>query len=481
MPVTIRIPTPLRRFARDATRVEVQASTVAEALKTLLTQHPDLKTHLVDDRGALRNFVNVYVNDQDIRGVKGQQTPVRDGDVVLIVPAIAGGAGAKTLPMAPEPTQLSQEELIRYSRHLIIPEVGVGGQKKLRQSSVLLVGLGGLGAPIAQYLAAAGVGRLGLVEFDKIDLSNLQRQIIYGTDQVGQPKAEKAKERIEKINPNVKVELHPEKLTSQNALGLFANYDVIVDGTDNFPTRYLVNDACVLTGKPNVYGSIFRFEGQLAVFWAQKGPCYRCLYPEPPPPGLVPSCAEGGVLGVLPGIIGSMQANETIKLLLGIGEPMVGRLLLFDALDMNFVTVKLQKNPKCPVCGPKPTVTQLIDYEDFCGLRDAEVEANAYTIEPLDLKRKMDRRADVVLVDVREPFEFEIAHIPGGVLMPMSQFQQREGELDPKKETVVYCHVGSRSAQVANYLRKKGFTSARNLKGGIDRWSQEIDPAIPQY
>lgn len=481
MPVTIRIPTPLRRFTGDAAKVQVKASTVADALKTLLSQHPDLRTHLMDERGALRNFVNVYVNDQDIRSVKGEQTPVREGDVVLIVPAIAGGAGAKRLQMAPEPTELSQEELIRYSRHLIIPEVGVEGQKKLRQSSVLLVGLGGLGAPIAQYLAAAGVGRLGLVEFDKIDLSNLQRQTIYGTDQVGQPKAEKAKERIEKINPNVKVELHQQRLTSQNALGLFADYDVIVDGTDNFPTRYLVNDACVLAGKPNVYGSIFRFEGQLAVFWAQKGPCYRCLYPQPPPPGLVPSCAEGGVLGVLPGIIGSLQASEAIKLLLGIGEPMIGRLLLFDALDLNFVTVKLQKNPQCPVCGPKPTVTKLIDYEDFCGLRDAEAEANANSIEPMELKRKMDRRADVVLVDVREPFEFEIAHIPGGVLIPMSQFQPREAELDPQKETVVYCHVGSRSAQVASYLRRKGFKSAKNLAGGIKRWSEEVDSSIPTY
>ncbi|HLE46652.1 MAG TPA: molybdopterin-synthase adenylyltransferase MoeB, partial [Candidatus Thermoplasmatota archaeon] len=440
MVLTVRIPTPLRRFTSDKAKVEVHAKTVGAALEALFNAHEGLRPHLLDDHGKLRNFVNLYLNDQDVRQVKGNDTPVRDGDVLMIVPAIAGGAPLAT---AGPPVGLDQPELIRYSRHLLIPEVGVEGQKRLKQSRVLIIGLGGLGSPIAQYLAAAGVGRLGLVEYDEIDLSNLQRQVLYTTDQIGQPKAERARDRLRGINPNVDVVLHQEKLTSENALRVLQDYDVVVDGTDNFPTRYLVNDACVLLKKPNVYGSIFRFEGQLSVFWAEKGPCYRCLYPSPPPPGLVPSCAEGGVLGVLPGIIGSLQANEVLKVLLGAGEPMIGRLLLFDALDMNFVTVKLAKNPQCPVCGPNPSITKLMDYEDFCGLTPV-TRTDSTNILPGDVKRKLDRKEEFVLLDVREPFEYEIAHIPGSTLVPMSEFQRRETELEShkSKEIVVYCHTG---------------------------------------
>src|SRR5437660_6086566 len=354
MPVTITIPTPLRQFADGQSESQVDARTAGEALDHLTSTHTELRRHLFNDQNALRNFVNVYVNDEDIRHANGPDTPVKEGDTILFVPSIAGGAavldeitvknaggpqaGMPALPM------LSNEEVARYSRHLIMPEVGMTGQRKLKAASVLMIGTGGLGAPLGMYLAAAGVGRLGLVDFDVVDASNLQRQIIHGTKDVGRPKIASARDRIEDINPHVEIETHDTRLTSANALSLFVNYDIVVDGTDNFPTRYLVNDACVLTGKPNVYGSIFRFEGQASVFWAERGPCYRCLYPEPQPPALVPSCDEGGVLGVLPGIIGAIQANEAIKIILGIGEPLVGRLLLYDALAMRFREVKLRRN-----------------------------------------------------------------------------------------------------------------------------------------
>src|SRR5712691_11523984 len=374
MPVTINIPTPLRQFAGGKSRIDVEATTAGEALERLTAQYSELRRHLYNDQNALRSFVNVYINDEDIRHQSGADTPVKDGDALMIVPSIAGGAVVEeqitdTLPA------LSHEEIARYSRHLIMPEVGLQGQKRLKAASVLMIGTGGLGAPLGMYLAAAGVGRLGLVDFDVVDSSNLQRQIIHGTKDVGRPKIASARDRIEDINPHVEIETHETRLTSANAMSLFVNYDVIVDGTDNFPTRYLVNDACVLTGKPNVYGSIFRFEGQASVFWAERGPCYRCLYPEPPPPGLVPSCAEGGVLGVLPGIIGAIQANEAIKIILGAPDILVNRLLLFDAWRMRFRELKLRKNPNCPVCGEHPTIKELIDYEEFCGVTPLPAEA----------------------------------------------------------------------------------------------------------
>ena len=377
--------------------------------------------------------------------------------------------------------ELSNEEIARYSRHLIMPEVALEGQKKLKSARVLIIGAGGLGSPLALYLAAAGIGTLGIVDFDVVDESNLQRQIIHGTSDVGRKKMESARDRIEDINPNVEVETYEEALSSENALEIFADYDVIVDGTDNFPTRYLVNDACVLLNKPNVYGSIFRFEGQASVFYAEEGPCYRCLYPEPPPPGLVPSCAEGGVLGILPGAIGTIQATETAKLLLGIGEPLIGRLLLYDALNMRFREMKLRKDPNCPVCGENPTVTELIDYQEFCGIPQANAqvqEVPEVTVE--DLKRKLDNGEPVSVLDVREPHEYEVANI-GARLIPLGELPERLIELDPDENLAVHCKTGGRSARAVKLLKDSGFQNVYNVKGGITAWSEEIDPSVPKY
>ena len=493
MPVTITIPTPLRQFADGQSEIQIDARTAGEALDKLTSTHTELRRHLFNDQNALRNFVNVYVNDEDIRHANGPDTPVNEGDTILIVPSIAGGAavldeiagkddggpqaGMPALPM------LSNEEVARYSRHLIMPEVGMTGQRKLKAASVLMIGTGGLGAPLGMYLAAAGVGRLGLVDFDVVDASNLQRQIIHGTKDVGRPKIASARDRIEDINPHVEIETHDTKLTSANALNLFVNYDVIVDGTDNFPTRYLVNDACVLTGKPNVYGSIFRFEGQASVFWAERGPCYRCLYPEPPPPGLVPSCAEGGVLGVLPGIIGTIQATETIKIILGAPDIMVNRLLLFDAWRMRFRELKLRKNPDCPVCGVNPTIKELIDYEEFCGItQQPETKPTMEEITATELKQRLDQGDDIQIIDVREPHEYEIGAIPNSKLIPLGQVLNRMNEIDPGRETVMHCKMGGRSAKAIEALQRAGFSGQLiNLKGGITAWSNEVDPSVPKY
>jgi len=394
-------------------------------------------------------------------------------------------------PAAVADVTLSHEEVQRYSRHLIMPGVGMSGQKKLKAASVLLIGAGGLGSPLAMYLAAAGVGRLGLVDYDVVDYSNLQRQIIHGTGDVGRPKLESAKARVLDINPHVTVDTYEVPLTSENALEIFAPYDIVIDGTDNFPTRYLTNDACVLLGKPNVYGSIFRFEGQLSVFYAKEGPCYRCLFPEPPPPGLVPSCAEGGVLGVLPGTIGALQATEAIKLILGVGETMVGRLLLYDALNMEFNEVRLRKNPKCPVCGQEPTLTELIDYEQFCGVPahdrslyfSGENGQEVPQITPMELKRRLDRGDDLRILDVREPVEWEISNLShlGAVLIPQGQVLERMGELDTAAEIVVQCRSGVRSANAILQLKQHGFKKLLNLEGGINRWAAEVDPTLPRY
>ncbi len=377
--------------------------------------------------------------------------------------------------------QLTQEEILRYSRHLIIPEVGVAGQRRLKDARILMVGAGGLGSPIGLYLAAAGVGRLGIVEFDTVDVTNLQRQVLHGTKDVGRKKVESAKDRIADVNPHVEVVPHETRLTSENALEIIGAYDLVVDGTDNFATRYLVNDACVLLGKPNVYGSIFRFEGQSTVFCTEQGPCYRCLYPEPPPPGLVPSCAEGGVLGVLPGLLGLIQATEAVKLVVGTGEPLVGRLLLLDALRMQFRTVKLRKNPACPACGTR-TIKQLIDYEQFCGVRGGEEETgDVPTIEPRALETRLRLRDDFDLVDVRESHEWDIARIEGARLAPLSSFADALSTLDTGRDVVVYCKSGVRSAKAVRQLQAAGFRRVWNLAGGILRWSDEIDPSVPRY
>jgi molybdopterin/thiamine biosynthesis adenylyltransferase/rhodanese-related sulfurtransferase len=378
--------------------------------------------------------------------------------------------------------ELNREEFLRYGRHLIIPEVGLEGQRRLKSASVLIIGAGGLGSPLAFYLTAAGVGRIGIVDFDVVDLSNLQRQILHTTKDVGRSKLESAREKLESLNPNVKIETYEMRLTSENALDLIKEYDIVVDGTDNFPTRYLVNDACVFLKKPNVYGSIFRFEGQVSVFYADKGPCYRCLYKEPPPPGLVPSCAEGGVLGVLPGIIGTIQALETIKLILGIGEPLIGKLLLFDALKMKFRELKLRKDSECPVCGENPTIKELIDYEAFCGITPEQIlHQSGLEITPEELKEKLENGEDIILIDVREPVEYEINRIEGSKLIPLSKLPEKVNELDQTREIVLYCKMGGRSARAVQLLRELGFTRVKNLAGGIDAWIEKIDPTMPRY
>src|SRR5215469_3956222 len=382
----------------------------------------------------------------------------------------------------PAAATLSNEEILRYSRHLIMPEVGMGGQQKLKAAKVLCIGAGGLGSPLGLYLGAAGVGTLGLVDFDVVDYTNLQRQIIHATADVGRLKLDSAADKIKAMNPFVNIRKFETKLTSENALELFKEFDIIVDGTDNFPTRYLVNDACVLTGKPNVYGSIFRFEGQVSVFATQEGPCYRCLYPEPPPPGLVPSCAEGGVLGILPGLVGLMQATEVIKLILGAGEPLIGRLLLIDALGMKFRELKLRKNPDCPACGTHPTVTKLIDYNEFCGIRGEEkpVETGIPEMQVEELKRRLDAGEDLYVLDVREPHEYQICNI-GGHLIPLGDLPKRVSELDSSREIVAHCRSGVRSGKAVAFLQQAGFRKVHNLAGGILAWADKIDPKMPKY
>ena len=491
MAITIHIPTPLRPFLDDQDTVTVDGEgAVGEVLRQLASAHDDLGKHLFGADGALRNFVNVYVNEEDIRYQDGEHTAVKSGDTISIVPSIAGGSGGASL---------SPAELARYSRHILIPDVGVPGQERLKASSALLIGAGGLGSPLALYLAAAGIGRIGIVEFDKIDETNLQRQILYGTSQVGQSKLQRATDRLRDLNPAITIEPIEEPLTSANALELFRNYDVVADGTDNFPTRYLVNDACVLTGKPNVYGSIFRFEGQISVFNYQDGPCYRCLYSEPPPPGLVPSCAEGGVLGVLPGVVGALQANEVIKVLLGIGDVAAGRLVIYDALKLNFRQLKLRRNPNCVVCGDNPTVTELIDYEQFCGMPAFEGSGGGQTaaahgaadngggdgaireIDVFELQARRERGDDFQLIDVREPWEADINSIEGAELIPLGELPDRLDELDPAASYVVHCKMGGRSANAVAQMQEAGFRDVVNLEGGISAWVDEIDPDQQPY
>ena len=497
MPNTIHIPTPLRPFTDKKESVEVSGATVGELLADLTKKHDGLRKHLYADDGRLRNFVNVYLNDEDIRYLQKEQTPVKPGDSLSIVPSVAGGAPTSPGDRRPttcrgrpsgRPAELSQDEIKRYSRHLIMPEVGMDGQRALKASSVLCIGAGGLGSPAAMYLAAAGVGRIGIVDFDVVDFSNLQRQLLHGTPDVGRSKLASAKDRLHALNPHVQVDTYETSLSSQNALELFAPYDVILDGTDNFPTRYLVNDACVITGKPNAYGSIFRFEGQASVFATKDGPCYRCLYPEPPPPGLVPSCAEGGVLGVLPGIIGVIQATEAIKVMLGIGEPLIGRFLIYDALKMRFRELKLRKDPECPVCGTNPTVTKLIDYEQFCGMRPEPQAAQAhrssrerYEITPVELKQRLDAGDKLFILDVREPNEYQINRIPGSTLIPLGELPRRYQELPKDVEIVAQCKMGGRSAKALDFLKSVGFTNVKNLRGGILEWIDKVDPTQPKY
>jgi adenylyltransferase/sulfurtransferase len=470
MSIEIKLPTALRAFADRKEKVEVAATTVGDALERMFTQHERLRPQLMSSDGKLRSFVNVYVNDDDARDREGLATPVKEGDVLLIVPAIAGGSDAAGLTRA---------ELARYHRHLIMPEVGLEGQTKLKNASVLCVGAGGLGSPLALYLAAAGVGRIGIVDFDTVDESNLQRQILHDTPSVGTSKLASARKRLTALNPHVTIETHETRLTSANAVELFSKYDIVADGTDNFATRYLVNDVCVLTGKPNVYGSIFRFEGQLSVFALRDGPCYRCLYPEPPPPGLVPSCAEAGVLGVLPGVIGTMQAIEAIKLILGAGRTLSGRLMLYDALEQSWRALKVKKNPACPVCGERPSIKAPVDYDAFCGLAE-KAPAAFPEISVAELLVKFKNKEVFTLLDVREPHEYQIARIEGSTLIPLGALPERVGELDKTAKLVVHCKMGGRSAKAVAFLREKGF-DAVNVAGGINAWAESIDASVPQY
>ncbi len=478
----VLIPTPLRPYTGQQDAVEVEGRTVGEILSALTTRYSDLRRHLYAEDGKLRHFVNVYVNDDDIRYLQREATSLNAGDVISIVPSVAGGAPVSEATASPE---LTNAEVQRYSRHLILPEVGPDGQKRLKAGRVLCIGAGGLGSPAALYLAAAGVGTIGIVDFDAVDASNLQRQILHSTPDVGRSKLQSAREKLTALNPEIRVETYETALTSANALSLFRDYDVILDGTDNFATRYLVNDACVLLGKPNAYGSIFRFEGQASVFAIRGGPCYRCLYPEPPPPGLVPSCAEGGVLGVLPGVIGTIQATETIKLLLGAKNTLAGRLLLYDAWNMRFRELKLRRDPECPVCGDHPTVTELIDYDQFCGVPQQAAAPQAADAEATveELKQIQSSGRPLYLLDVREPQEFQIARIPGSTLIPLGQLPQRLSELPTgpgSPEIIVHCKMGGRSAKAVQLLKERGI-SARNLKGGILAWIDRIDPSLPKY
>jgi sulfur-carrier protein adenylyltransferase/sulfurtransferase len=483
MSITIVIPTALRQFAGGNAEVSLEAATAGEALDKLTAQFADLRKHLFNEQNALRNFINVYVEDEDIRHLEGADTKIKDGETLLIVPSIAGGSqAAVTARGASDLPELSNAEIARYSRHLILLEVGLEGQRKLKNARVLTIGTGGLGSPLGLYLAAAGVGTIGIVDFDVVDESNLQRQILHGTKDVGRAKIASAQDRLHDINPNVRIEAHETRLTAQNALELIKDYDVVVDGTDNFQTRYLVNDACALAGKPNVYGSIFRFEGQASVFWAERGACYRCLYPEPPPPGLVPSCAEAGVLGVLPGIVGTIQATEVIKIILGAEGILLNRLLTFDAWRLKFRELNLRKNPACPLCGTNPTIKELIDYEAFCGLKQPAIKPELEEITATELSEIIKNDATVQVIDVREPHEFEIARIPGAKLIPLGEITRRQTEIDSTRTAILHCKGGVRSAKAIKALKENGFAGRLiNVRGGIAAWSDEVDPSVPKY
>ncbi len=476
----ILIPTALRQFTDDNDSVDIKGGTVSEALSQLTERYPNLKKNLFNDQGKLRSFVNIYVNDEDIRYLDKTETKLEGNETLSIVPSIAGGAVSVA---EPETATLNNEEIARYSRHLILPEVGMQGQAKLKQAKVVMIGAGGLGAPVGLYLAAAGIGRVGIVDFDVVDASNLQRQVIHGTKDLGRKKLDSAADRMLDINPNIKIDKFDAGLTSENALEILRDYDIVIDGTDNFPTRYLVNDACVILKKPNVYGSIFRFEGQATVFAYEDGPCYRCLYPEPPPPGLVPSCAEGGVLGILPGLIGVVQATEAVKMVLGVGETLKNRLLLYDALSMRFRELKLRKDRDCPVCGDHPTVTKLIDYQEFCGVRPAPVQTESPegVIDPVEVRQKLDRGEDFTLIDVREPHEYQIARIPGAKLIPLGELPKHLSELDSNADIVAHCKTGGRSQKAVDLLKQNGFRHVRNMTGGITAWSDKVDPSVPKY
>jgi adenylyltransferase/sulfurtransferase len=478
---TVIIPTPLRKFTNNTAKLEVKAGTIQDTVKELTLNFPDLKKHLLDENGQIRSYVNIFLGNDDIRNLQQEKTSVKEDSVVSIIPAIAGGSPGTPANAAP----FSKEELARYNRHIIIPEFGMEAQLKLKAAKVLVVGSGGLGSPVLLYLAAAGVGTIGIVDFDVVDDSNLQRQVLFGVDEIGKPKVEAAKRRLEGLNPFIKLNIYNTHLNSQNALDIIRNYDVIADGTDNFPTRYLVNDASVLLDKPNVYASIFQFEGQVSVFNYRDsqgihGPNYRDLYPTPPPPGLVPSCAEGGVLGVLPGIIGSLQALEVIKVITGVGETLSGRFFIFDALNFESRTFNIKRTEDNPINGKNPTINALIDYEQFCGVRAVE-EAPLKEITAKDLYDWQVRGEAFQLIDVREPYEYDIVNI-GAELIPLATVADNAGKIDTDKKVVLHCKMGGRSANAIRELEEKfGFKNLYNLKGGIIAYIDEVQPELTKY
>lgn len=476
MNITVLLPYALREYAGGTAELTLDAASAGDALALLVARYPRLRRHLFAENGALRGHVRVYRNELEIAD---PAETVQDGDTLMIVPSIAGGAGSVAA--------FERDEIERYARHITLPEVGWEGQQRLREARVLVVGAGGLGSPIGLYLAAAGVGTIGLVDFDEVDLSNLQRQVMFATSDIGRAKVDAAEDRLRGVNPHVQVVPHRVKLTSENALAILKDYDVVIDGTDNFPTRYLVNDACVLLDKPYVYGSIYRFEGQVAVFGGSKGPCYRCLFREPPPPGLVPSCAEGGVLGVLPGIIGSLQTLEALKIVLGKGTTLEGRIALFDALSFRWRELRLARNPACPACGDEPTITQLIDYDAFCGVGEATNNMESTDMEgeltPAQLKQRIETGEPLQLIDIREPFEWNIANLgeQGARMISLGDLPDAIDSLDRDQDIVLYCRSGSRSQQALEYMRANGFERISHLSGGITAWAKDIDPSMPTY
>jgi adenylyltransferase/sulfurtransferase len=478
MAIKIVIPTPFRKYTDGQKSVELEAENVSLALGELVRKFPELERHLFNEQGELRNFINIFIDENDIRDLSGLETPLGTANEVIIVPALAGGNSAAPA-IKPD---LSLSEISRYSRHITLNEVGLAGQLKLKAARVLMIGTGGLGSPLGLYLAAAGIGTICIVDFDRVEDSNLQRQIIHGTKDVGRYKVESAAERIKDLNPNVRVNTVNEKLSAANALELVKEYDLVIDGTDNFATRYLVNDACVFAGKPNIYGSISGFEGQASVFNHDGGPCYRCIFPEPPPSGLVPSCAEGGVLGVLPGLVGTIQATEAIKLILGAEGTLNERLLLIDAWQMEFRELKIKRNPNCQICGERPTIKTLAEYQTACEVPAVKTEESMEEITAQELKELIESGEDFQLIDVREPNEYEIAKIPNSKLIPLGEVVKRLNELDPEKLAVIHCKGGVRSAKAIAALKQAGYNGRLiNLKGGITAWSREVDSSVPIY
>ena len=485
MAVTVVIPTTLRLFTEHHSEVELEGSTVGEILKVLSEEYPETRKALFDENGQLRAFINVFVNDENIRDLNGFDTEVRDRDEVILIPAIAGGSGLPSVLGETKGEKLTNDEITRYSRHLLLQEIGVKGQKLLKAAKVLIVGAGGLGTPLIQYLAAAGVGTLGIIDNDEVEETNLQRQVIHGTRDIGRPKVASAKDSVKQINPLVKVITYNTRLTAENAEEIISQYDVVADASDNYPTRYLVNDTCVLLGKPDVFGAMYQFEGQVSVYYAKEGPCYRCMYPAPPPAGLVPSCAMGGVVGVLPGVIGTLQANEVIKLIVGGGKNLIGRVVTFDAWNLKWRELKIRKSDACPICGKNRTITEIeeYDYEDFCGLtQQKEEEEKVEGIEPKELKRRLDEGEKVTIVDVREPHERAIAKFPEAIVIPIGQLERRQKELDPGVDTVFVCKEGKRSIRAVYTLREAGYTGPLyNLRGGTNAWAEEVDKDFPKY